>query len=218
VTAPFELPTLIYTGLHTEAVTSGLKQICTPIEQAHPGDIVAVEIAFNYNGPALEVSPITDLYTLVDKQTLLIRKTPFHELPEPHQKELGVILMTMQSKGIYTGSLNRISRRMAVRENRSKYFEMIAMPHAAIVTQEEYNIAIFESYYPDGDFDQSAIDEAILAIHSHLPDSAHEVIQMHEEFNQLLKIVNNNVPMPSPRDIYVNEDLVLPDIDGIGHL
>jgi hypothetical protein len=218
VTAPFELPTLMSEGFYADAVSEGLEQICTPIDQAQPGDIVAVHIAFNMDAQRVQFDPITEVYTLVDKQTLLIKKTPFHKLPKPHQKELGVILMTMQSKGTYTRALVRITHRMAFRKSQSKAFEIIAMPRAAIVTQEEYYFTVFHSFYPNGGFDQSAIDEAILVLHTQLPDSAHKLIEMHQELNQLLKIANINVPMPDPKDIDESADLVLPDIDGIGHL
>jgi hypothetical protein len=207
---PFTLPLWFAPHLHSPADAALLDLVCAPIDRAEKGDVVGVDLRFILCNGFVELLPIKQLFTFVGGDR--IEQASLFSLPGSIISKISEPLLRLQCSISYNAIVTKMCNKLEVESGQC--IDVMLMPHAAIASQDEYTDSIFEGRHK-GIVTQEAIDEAILAVHVGLPRTAHEKIEAQTELGHLLNLVNTNVPVPHPDNIYLDADLILPDINSI---
>lgn len=190
-----------------------IKEICTPLDRAVPGDIVAIDLRFVRMDGFIELLPVTQVFTLeksIDPHKFK-QQTP-RTLPARQLARIAVPIIQLQHQNLYAGIFEGISERLNLQV--AEFVDILMMPDLAVVTRDEYIDQVFAIQH-DRKVTQEAVDQALLALYFHQPKTAHEMIEINHDLLQLLDIVNKNCPVPDPDDFDKDGILALPPLDKV---
>jgi hypothetical protein len=226
MTDPLTLPVRFSPLFYTDAMRTCIDEVCTPLEDAQQGDIVALDIQLACKGTSVNPYAITHVMCLLHPPEQLdvygpkFERVAIHNLPEEQRIAISAPLMLMQSKGICSPAFEDVAPTMSTGSDKSAILDLLAMPDMSLFSLRRYIHHIFDlCLIKEDTIDQSHINRAFLGILVDEPNdasrTAHEKIEIATRLHRLLLIANTNRPVPDSDQPFNDHPLVLPRIDEI---
>jgi hypothetical protein len=208
----FTLPLSFFPELYSADALEILHQICTPLEKAQSGDIVAIGMSFMASDTYDAALPITEVLTVTDPAQPEFESVRLNNLPSDHfQKIAGPLLLLQAQYGCADRAAHLASLNFDT--NTGQVFEAIVMPQGVIFSSEAYVDAHFEDD-PSAKVDQQLVDSAISAVYAESLQTSHEQIEAHKDIEQMAQIANHISSLLSNGH---DEDIsfTLPDLNSV---
>lgn len=190
-----------------------IREICVPLEEAQPGDIVAVDLRFVKMDGFVELLPVTQFFVLEDAiDPHKFKQVTPKNLPAAQLARIAVPIIHLQHLNSYANIFAGVAELLKLKV--AECVDVLVMPDLAIATQDEYIDHIFATTH-NGKITQDAVDHAMLAVHFGHPETAHDMIEAQTDLNRLLDIANKNCPVPDPDSFQDDAVLNLPEITAI---
>lgn len=163
MTEAFRYPTTIVEQIYKPAMAQGLVDICVPLRDAKPGDILAVVEDLRYGHDTITRDPINEFIVMSDHPGLPCDKpVAFRNLREDLKPSVALAVMKMQedwnpfATGVFHGTCSTWQE-----ERDDVYSHIYMMANVALITKQEYISEVFDGKYYDDDREQSHIDDAM---------------------------------------------------------
>jgi hypothetical protein len=196
VPAQLHLPLRSTEDFYLPHTRQALHDLCTPLDLAREGDVIAVRLDVFYAHANLTVAPIETAYCLSRESGTTLNPVRVHNLDPERLDAIAKPLVLMQSHGLYSIDLARaIALLDPDRDVDFLQFQVLAMPDFAVVVAHEYDVkGLLEDKIT-----QEVINRLMIAIHITSPNaSAHEQVESLHLLHKMLDIANDTWPMPLP--------------------
>jgi len=191
------LPVVATPDLYREHTADYLTEVCTPLSDAGPGDIIGVCLDGKlHRGGGVLSYPITQVLRINDDApTYRPQITQFISLPEAQQEKIALACMRLQCSGLSPMAVETLASRLDPDIGEDFYFNFLLMPNLALLYVENPLEEVFEGIHHGEPRDQDQVDDAFLLCIPRDCSSNHQILPLEPEMHLVVDLVNITFPI-----------------------
>lgn len=194
--APFHLPIAAAQGLYRSGMAEALAEICVPLNEAQPGDIVAIFQDMKAHNDGVSTYPITHVVRINDDApSYLPRHTAFMDLDQEQQTRVALACMKAQCAGLDLRKVEQLVGPLDPEAGEPYYFGVTLTPHYALINTSEFAEEVFEGAYHGEERDQEQIDMCLRLVLPTDLASNHAVLAQRPHMEEALCLTNILYPV-----------------------
>lgn len=156
----FHYPALRISSIYDKRAVEALETMCTPLDVALAGDLLALRIDMSYN-IGLTVYSIIEIVVMGDAGPEVVA---FPKAPQAIRKHLSMHILDFQAYGFSLDFIGNIGPIFDRGDGETTYLTATVLPGAALVHLTNFENDVFDCEYYGEDISQDAIDSAMTII------------------------------------------------------
>lgn len=190
------LPVLAAPSLYEDAFAKIVEEICTPYDQASPGDIVAIYFDWKIYRGTTSSYPITHVLRITDDAPSYVpKKVAFLDLPEAQQAEIALGCMHLQCIGLERSAVDLLAEYLDGDVGEGFYFSFLLMPGLALLHADDPIESVFNGDYCGDPLSQDIVNDAFLLLLPKEATSNHQLVEIFPSIQSACNLVNGIFPI-----------------------